>query len=49
MNILTDKLPTKIRVNENVYDINYDYKTALKTLMAFEDDELTQSEKCYLT
>lgn len=48
MNILTDKLPTKIKVNENVYDINYDYKTALKTLMAFEDDELTQSEKCYI-
>ncbi|MCI6265868.1 MAG: bacteriophage Gp15 family protein [Erysipelotrichaceae bacterium] len=48
MNILTDKLPTKIRVNENIYDINYDYKTAIKTLMAFEDDELTQSEKYYI-
>lgn len=48
MNILTDKLPTKIRVNENIYDVNYDYKTAIKTLMAFEDDELTQSEKYYI-
>lgn len=48
MNILTEKLPTKIRVNRKVYDINYDYKTAIKTLMAFEDDELTQSEKCYI-
>ena len=48
MNILTDKLPTKIRVNENIYDTNYDYKTVIKTLMAFEDDELTQSEKYYI-
>lgn len=48
MNILTDKLPTKIRVNKKIYDINYDYKTAIKTLMAFEDDELTQNEKCYI-
>lgn len=48
MNILTDKLPTKIKVNKNIYDINYDYKTAIKTLMAFEDNELTQNEKCYI-
>lgn len=48
MNILTEKLPTKIKVNEKIYDINYDYKTAIKTLMAFEDEELTQNEKCYI-
>lgn len=48
MNILTEKLPTKIKINKNIYDINYDYKTAIKTLMAFEDNELTQSEKYYI-
>ncbi len=48
MNILTEKLPKKIRVNENIYDINYDYKTAIKTLMAFEDNDLTPNEKCYI-
>lgn len=48
MNILTDKLPKKIRVNENVYDINYDYKTIIKILIALEDKELTESEKAYV-
>lgn len=48
MNILTDKLPKKIRVNKNVYDINYDYRTIIKILIALEDKELTESEKAYV-
>lgn len=48
MNILTDSLPIKLKVNDKIYDINYDYKTAIKTLMAFEDEELSQEEKLYI-
>lgn len=48
MNILTETLPTKIRVNGKVYDINYDYKTIINILIAFEDNELTISEKNYI-
>lgn len=48
MNILTDKLPTKIKVNNNIYDINYDFRTAINILLAFEDNELTESEKIYI-
>lgn len=45
MNILTDELPTKIKVNNKIYDINYDYRTIILTLQAFEDPELTKIEK----
>ena len=45
MNILSSPLPKKIRVNNIIYDINYDYRTIIRTLLAFEDDELTQEEK----
>lgn len=48
MNILTDKLPKKIRVNNIDYDINYDYKTVIRILIAFEDKELTNSEQTYI-
>ena len=48
MNILTSSLPTKIRVNDNIYDINYDYKTVINILLAFEDEELTIEEKNYI-
>lgn len=48
MNILTDKLPKKIKVNDNIYDINYDYKTIIRILIAFEDIELTKEEKAYI-
>lgn len=48
MNVLTDKLPTKIKVNENIYNINYDYKTIIKILMAFEDNELTYNEQLHI-
>lgn len=48
MNILSDKLPTKIRVNDNIYDINYDYRTIINILLAFEDTELTKDEQMYI-
>lgn len=48
MNILTDKLPKKIRVNNKIYDINYDYKTIINIILAFEDKELTNSEQIYI-
>ncbi len=48
MNILTDKLPTKIKVNDHIYPINYDFRTVIRILQAFEDNELTDSEKVYI-
>ncbi len=48
MNILSDKLPTKIKVNNNIYDINYDYKTIINILLSFEDTELTKDEQMYI-
>lgn len=48
MNILTSSLPTKIRVNNNIYNINYDYRTVINILLAFEDVELTQEEKIFI-
>ena len=48
MNILYGDMPTKIKVNNNIYDINYDYKNIIKTIIAFEDNELTQGEKIYI-
>ena len=48
MNILSDKLPTKIKVNNNIYDINYDYRTIINILLSFEDTELTKDEQMYI-
>jgi len=48
MNILTSKLPTKIRVNNSIYDINYDYQTIIRIILAFEDIELTKEEQLYI-
>lgn len=45
MNILTSPLPTKIKVKEHIYDINYDYRTIIRVLLALEDQDLTKEEK----
>lgn len=45
MNALLDGLPTAIEIDENIYEINTDYRTGLKIIMAFEDNELTNIEK----
>ena len=48
MNILTQKLPTKIKVNGKIYDINYDYRTNLNIILAFEDEDLLYEEQLYV-
>jgi len=45
MNILTDRLPTAIRVNSRIYEVNSDFRDCLRIILAFEDNELTASEK----
>ncbi len=48
MNILTNSLPTKIKIKDEIFEINYDYKTIINILNAFEDNELTKEEKLYI-
>lgn len=45
MNILTDKLPTAVRVDGKVYPVNTDFRVCLKIVIAFEDPELASAEK----
>lgn len=45
MNILTDQLPTAIRVNERIYDVNSDFRDCLRIILAFEDPDLAPLEK----
>lgn len=48
MNILTENLPQKIKIKNTIYNINFDYKTIINILLAFEDTELTRSEQTYI-
>lgn len=48
MNILIDNLPTKIKVNENIYNINPEYKNILNIIIAFEDETLTLEEQYFI-
>ncbi len=48
MNLLTDDLPTKILIKDKTFAINYDYRTVIKIILAFEDSELTINEKTYI-
>lgn len=48
MNILTDALPESVDISGVMYQINTDFRTCLKTIMAFEDPELTPQEKSSL-
>jgi hypothetical protein len=43
--ILIDTLPEYITVQGDIYQINADFRTCLKIIMAFEDNELTPQEK----
>lgn len=45
MNVLIDKFPTKVRINEKIYDLNTDYRVGLRVMFAFEDDDLTYQEQ----
>lgn len=45
MNVLTDKFPTKINVNNKMLRINSDFRNCIKIIEAFEDDDLFDEEK----
>lgn len=45
MNILIEDLPQFIEIHDQEYPINCDFKTCLKIILAFEDEELTSYEK----
>lgn len=48
MNVLLNKFPQKIKIANEIYDINSDFRNCLKIIMAYEDDELTINEKHYI-
>lgn len=45
MNILTDVLPTSLLISNTEYKIDSDFRTCLKIILAFEDNDLTPQEK----
>lgn len=45
MNILTDGLPMAVEIDGAEYQLNTDFRTCLKIILAFEDEELTGYEK----
>ena len=48
MNILTESFPTKIKIENEIYDINWDFKNCLQIIEAYEDDDLTIQEKHFI-
>lgn len=44
-NILTDELPCAVEIDGQEFEINTDFRAALRVVMAFEDEELTAVEK----
>jgi hypothetical protein len=49
MNILLDDLPETIIIEGVKYPINYDFKSCVKSIMAWEDKDLTGYEKQLIT
>jgi len=45
MNILTEQLPTAIEVDGCEHEVNADFRSCLKIILAFEDPELVTIEK----
>ena len=45
MNILVEQLPSAVMVDGREYPIETDFRACLRVIMAFEDDELTPTEK----
>ena len=45
MNVLLDKFPTKALIDGKVYELNTDFRSCLKIILAFEDEELFDDEK----
>lgn len=48
MNQILKKFPTKIKVEDEICDINSDYRNCLKIIMAYEDENLTLEEQHYI-
>ncbi len=48
MNPLINKLPTKIKIDDEIIDINADFRNCLQIILAYEDDELTIQEKHFI-
>lgn len=48
MNPLVNKFPVKIKIDDDIFDINTDFRNCLKIIIAFEDEELTIEEKYYI-
>jgi hypothetical protein len=44
-NILIDQLPTAVEIAGQEYEIDTDFKTCIRVILAFEDDTLTLEEK----
>ena len=45
MNPLINKLPTKIKIGNEIININADFRNCLQIILAYEDEELTLQEK----
>jgi hypothetical protein len=45
VNILTDALPEAVTISNTEYPLHTDFRTCLRIIMAFEDNELTPQEK----
>lgn len=45
MNLLVDALPTAVEIDGKEYEINTSFRDCLRTILAFEDEELTGYEK----
>lgn len=45
MNALIERLPTVAEINDVEYELDTDFRTSLKIILAFEDVELTTQEK----
>lgn len=48
MGILISGLPQAIEIDDVIYDINTDYQTCLRIIMAFEDNNLAAFEKIHI-
>jgi len=45
MNVLVDRFPTSVEIDGKSYELNTDFRTCLKIILAFEDNDLCAAEK----
>ena len=45
MNVLVNEFPTKVRINEEIYDLNTDFRVGLNIMLLYEDKSLNDYEK----